>query len=128
MSGFFREMDQKELVDTAKKLHELGVRREWQERDEYAKETTVTYMKETRPEIFLYNGEFMEQDICYFIPTIEDVLKFLLDNDFAPVLEYFTKGKWRLTWTVGGNAEGLTPRLAALCAMEEVLRAKKGES
>ena len=124
-SGFFRELDQKELVETAKKLHELGLRREWQELDEYAKETNVTYMKETRPEIFRYSGEFMEAEISYFIPTIEDVLAFLVQRNFTPVLEYFTKGKWRLTWTVGGYAEGLTPRLAVLRAMEELLRAEK---
>ena len=125
-SGFFRELDQKELVETAKKLHELGLRREWQELDEYAKEINVTYMKETRPEIFRYSGEFMEAEISYFIPTIEDVLAFLVQRNFTPVLEYFTKGKWRLTWTVGGYAEGLTPRLATLRAMEELLRAEKG--
>src|SRR5438552_12399282 len=124
-SGFFRELDQKELVETAKKLHELGLRREWQELDEYAKEINVTYMKETRPEIFRYSGEFMEAEISYFIPTIEDVLAFLVQRNFTPVLEYFTKGKWRLTWTVGGYAEGLTPRLATLRAMEELLRAEK---
>lgn len=128
MSGFFRDMDQKELVETAKLLHELGVRREWQELDEYAKETSVTYMQETRPEIYRYDGEYMEPEICFFIPSLEDALSFFIKRDFTPVLEYFTKGKWRLTWTVGGYAEGVSPRLAALRAMEELLRAEKGES
>jgi hypothetical protein len=125
MSNFFRDLDQKELVETAKKLHELGLRRQWVELDEYAKETNVTYMIEKRPEIFRYQGEFIEADISYFIPTIEDVFAFLLQRSFTPLLEYFVKGKWRLTWTVGGYAEGLTPRLAALRAMEELLRAEK---
>lgn len=125
MSSYFREMDQKELIETAKRLHELGVRREWVELDEYARETSVTYMKETRPEIYRYHGEFMETDICYFIPSIEDVLSFFLKRNFAPVLEYFTKGKWRFTWTVGGYGEGITARLAAIRAMEELLRAEK---
>jgi hypothetical protein len=121
-------MDQKELVETAKLLHELGVRREWLELDEYAKETTITYMQETRPEIYRYGGEYMETEICCFIPSLEDALSFFIKRDFTPVLEYFTKGKWRLTWTVGGYAEGVSPRLAALRAMEELLRAEKGES
>ncbi len=125
MSGFFRELDQKALVETAKILHELGLRREWQELDEYAKETNITYLRDTRPEIFRFRGEFMEPDISFFIPTMEDVLAFLLQRSFTPVLEYFTKGKWRLTWTVGGFAEGLTPRLACMRAMEELLRSEK---
>lgn len=126
MSGFFRELDQKELVEVAKNLHQLGVRRQpWQDHDEYAKETNVTYMQATRPEIFRYQGEYIEEDICYFIPTLEDSLAFLIQRNHTPNLEYFTKGKWRLTWMVGGFAEGLTPRLAALRAMEELLKAEK---
>jgi hypothetical protein len=126
MSGFFRELDQKELVEVAKSLHQLGVRRQpWQEFDEYAKETNITYMSATRPEIFRYQGEYVEEDICYFIPTLEDALAFLVQRNHIPVLEYFTKGKWRIAWTVGGFAEGLTPRLAALRAMEELLKIDK---
>ncbi|MBL8150708.1 MAG: hypothetical protein JNN15_12350 [Blastocatellia bacterium] len=125
MSNFFRELDQKELVETAKGLHELGVRREWQQQDEYAKETTVTYMQKTRPEIFRYQGEYMEADQCYFIPSLEDAIAFLLQREFAPTIEFFKKGKWRITWTVGGFAEGITPRLAAIRAMEEILKAAK---
>ncbi|MBI4854358.1 MAG: hypothetical protein HY819_21375 [Acidobacteria bacterium] len=126
MSGFFRDLDQKELVEVAKSLHQLGVRRQpWQDIDEYAKETNVTYMLATRPEIFRYQGEYIEEDICYFIPTLEDALAFLVQRNFIPTLEYFAKGKWRLVWTVGGFAEGLTPRLAALRAMEELLKADK---
>lgn len=125
MSNFFRELDQKDLVDMAKKLYEVGVRREWQELDEYVKDTTVTYLHASRAEIFRYHGEFMETEGVYFIPTLEDVLAFLVKKNFTPNLEYFTKGKWRITWMVGGNAEGLTPRLAALRAMEELLRIDK---
>ncbi|KAF0249012.1 MAG: hypothetical protein FD167_1584 [bacterium] len=126
MSGFFRELDQKELVEVAKSLHQLGVRRQpWQDFDEYAKETNVTYMQTTRPEIFRYQGEYIEEDICYFIPTLEDALAFLIQRSYVPTLEYFAKGKWRIAWVVGGFAEGLTPRLAVLRAMEELLKADK---
>ncbi|MEW6734144.1 MAG: hypothetical protein AB1489_22655 [Acidobacteriota bacterium] len=127
MSSFFRDLDQKDLVDTAKQLHKLGVRREWQELDQYTKETTVTYLRETRPEIFHYRGEYMDAETCYFIPTLEDALAFLLQRNFVPVMEYYVKGKWRLTWTVGGFAEGLTPRIAALRAMEELIRREREE-
>lgn len=126
MSNFFREMDQKELVEVAKNLHQLGVRRDpWQESDEYAKETNVTYMLATRPETFRYKGEYIEADICYFIPTLEEVLAFLIQRNFVPTLEYFTKGKWRVTWMTGEFEEGLTPRLAALRAMENILKKEK---
>ena len=126
MSGFFRELDQKELVEVAKSLHQLGVRRQpWQDFDEYAKETNVTYMQATRPEIFCYQGEYIEEDICYFIPTLEDALAFLIQRSYIPTLEYFAKGKWKIVWVVGGFAEGLTPRLAALRAMEELLKTDK---
>lgn len=129
MSGFFRDLDQKELVEVAKSLHQLGVRRQpWQDFDEYAKETNVTYMQATRPEIFRYKGEYIEEDICYFIPSLEDALAFLLQRSFVPTVEYFAKGKWRVCWTVGGFAEGLTARLAALRAMEELLKADKEEN
>lgn len=126
MSNFFREMDQKELVELAKSLHQLGVRRDpWQDFDEYAKETNVTYMQATRPEIFRYKGEYIEADICYFIPTLEDALAFLLQRSFVPTLEYFAKGKWRITWMTGEFTEGLTPRLAVLRAMEHLLKAER---
>lgn len=125
MSDFFRDLDQKELVEVSKKLYELGVRREWKEYDEYYKETTVTYMQATRPESFRYKGEYMGADTCYFIPTVEDALAFLLQRSLTPNLEFFVKGKWRLTWMVGGFAEGPTPRVAALRAMETLISIDK---
>lgn len=129
MSGFFRELDQKELVEVAKSLHQLGVRRQpWQDSDEYAKDINVTYMHATRPEIFRYQGEYIEEDISYFIPSLEDALAFLVQRNYIPTLEYFAKGKWRVCWTVGGFAEGLTPRLATLRAMEELLKADKEDN
>lgn len=128
MSGFFRDLDQKELVEEARRLFELGVRREWQRHDEYGKDTIVTYTDKFRPEIYRYEGEYMEPDACFFIPTVEDVLAFLVQRHYTPVLEYFTKGKWRMTWTVGGFSEGLTPRLAALRAMATLLETEREQS
>jgi hypothetical protein len=123
MTAYFKELEQREIVEIAKQLYQVGLRREWQLNDEYVKDTLVTYIQDRRAEIYRYQGEFMEAETCYFLPTLEDILAFLIKQDLIPTLEYFAKGKWRLTWQIGGFAEGLTPRLAALRSMETLLRA-----
>lgn len=90
MSGFFRDLEQKELTEEAKRLYQLGVRREWQRYDEYCRDTLVTYTDKFRPEIFRYDGEYMDES-CFFIPSVEDVLAFLIQRAMPPYLNISPK-------------------------------------